>query len=512
MGKSKPLVGLYNVLAGPLAPLHGLDFPIYDTSWLTDDVYVDNSTDSNFNKQEIWGVSGTITWDVAGLTVKSITSFREMDLSFGTDPDGSPAVIIDEIDVNEQEQFSQEFQATGKLFDDRLNWVAGFYYLSEDASSELTIRTYEGIFQMLEALPGPIFPLGPVTCPAPPPAPCAGGPGNPVNIALDIGRFATLDQQTDSIAVYAQGTFDFTDRLSGTYGIRYTDEEKDFTYSSLLLQSGFQSVPRSSVNDSWNDVSHRVGLDFQWSDDLMTYLTAAKGFKSGGFNGRGRSVNEITSYEPEELWSYEFGLKSEWMDRRIRLNGAIFFNDYTDMQFTLSSSDSSGAQIIIVGNAGAAEVKGFELETVMLPSANFKLTASVGYLDAKYTEIDPGTGLNLDLKLIGSPEWSAAVGAEYTVPLQNSSSLAFRADYNYRTKVYFDTVNTESGAQDSYGLLNLRATYITSNRNWGLIGGITNATDEAYKIMGIGVVDSLGFSSSIYGRPREWFLQASYYF
>jgi len=509
-----PLVGLHNALASePLASLHGLPLQPYDGRWLTTDPFVDLSTDSNFNDQEVWGVSATVSWDIAGMTLKSITGYRDMSLSFGTDPDGSPVTVIDEIDDNFQDQLTQELQLSGRSFGERLRWVIGLYYLAEDSRAEMTIRTHEAIFQAFEALPGPIFPLAAgVACPAPPPAPCAGGAGNPVNLGLDIGRFTTLDQQTDSYAAYAQGSYDLSEQLSFTYGIRYTEEEKEFTYAFTQLQSGFPLIPPTTVDDSWDDVSHRIGLDFQWTDDLMTYFSASRGFKSGGFNGRGRSTNEITSYDPETMWSYEIGVKSEWFQRRLRFNAAAFYNDYSDLQFTLSTSDAAGTQIIVVGNAAAAEVKGFEVELLAVPLDALRLNLSAGHLDAEYTEVDPGADITEDDELIATPDWTLAMGAEYTLPLGGWGSVALRADYSYRAQVFFDAVNTASTAQEGYGLVNLRATFDSADDRWSVALGLTNATDEIYKVMGIGVLDSLGFSSAIYGRPREWFLQGTYRF
>jgi iron complex outermembrane receptor protein len=507
---SAPLVALNNALAGPLAALHGVPMYVYDDRWLDNPAYTDLSTDSNFNKQKIWGLSAAITWKIGGTTLKSISAYRNMDLSYGTDPDGSPAVIIDEVDVNSQDQLTQELQFSGLSFDDRLTWVAGAYYLKEDADSTLDIWVHPAIFQALEALPAALVPLGPVTCPAPLPAPCAGGAGNPINALLDVSRFSTLRQTTKSASVYGQGSYTITDRLSGTYGIRYTHEKKDFAYSLRLKQTGIPLVPLSSVNDSWSDVSHRAGLEYRWNDDLMTYVSAAKGFKSGGFNGRGQTVNEIQAYAPETLWSYELGVKSEWLDRRLRLNGALFYYDYNDMQFSLSTSDSNGLQVVVVGNAAAAEIKGAEAEIVAVPVRHLQLSASVGYLDSRYTSIEPGADISVDDKLIGSPEWTVAAGAEYAIPLAQRGSLALRADYTYRSKTYFDAVNTESVAQDGYGLVNLRAAFKSASEKWVVAAGVTNVTDETYKVMGVGVLDSLGFSSAVFGRPREWFLQASY--
>jgi iron complex outermembrane receptor protein len=498
--------------AAPLVALHNALLPPYDERYITSDPFTDLSTGKNFNDQEIWGVSGTITWE-GGVTVKSITAYRDMDVSFGTDPDGSPEIIIDEEDRNEQNQFSQELQFSDLAFDDRLKWVAGLYYLREDGSATFDLKAHSDLFPALEALPGAFIPLGPVVCPPPPgvPLPCAGGAGNPLNRIFDLDQFNTIDQTTDSYSAYGQGVYDFTDKLSGTYGIRYTDEKKDFVSSSFITRSQFFLLAPTPADDSWTDVSHRFSVDYEWTAELMTYVSAAKGFKSGGFNGRARAVNEVQSYEPEEIWSYEIGFKSEWLDRRLRVNGAGFYNDYTDLQFTLSTV-VDGLQSIVVGNAAEAEMLGFELEFQAVPTERLNLTATVGYLDSEYTEVDPGAPITTANKLIGAPKWTAAVGGEYSFPVGDWGDIRLRADYSYRSKVYFDAVNTESTAQDGYGLVNLRAAFESASGRWSIGAGVTNATDKTYKVMGVGVLESLGFSSAIYGRPREWFLEGSYDF
>lgn len=142
-------------------------------------------------------------------------------------------------------------------------------------------------------------------------------------------------------------------------------------------------------------------------------------------------------------------------------------------------------------------------------SERVQLNASVGYLDSEYTEVDPGADIDTNDELIGAPEWTVGAGAEITVPLAQRGGLVLRADYTYRSKTYFDAVNTESVSQEGYGLVNLRATLRSADGRRSVAFGVTNATDEVYKVMGVGVLDSLGFSSAIYGRPREWFLQAS---
>jgi iron complex outermembrane receptor protein len=196
-------------------------------------------------------------------------------------------------------------------------------------------------------------------------------------VIFDLDQFNTLEQQTKSKSIYGQGTWAFTDKFSGTYGIRYTDDKKDYLASSYIVRTGYYQLPPTSDSDSWSDVSQRFGLEYQWSEDVMTYVTAAKGYKSGGFNGRARAERELEPFEPEEMWSYEAGFKSEMLDNRLRINGAAFYNDYTDLQFTISTV-VNGLQSVVVGNAAQAEVKGFELEFGRYHRA-LDLIATVGY-------------------------------------------------------------------------------------------------------------------------------------
>jgi iron complex outermembrane receptor protein len=503
-----PVPLFYNILGMP-----------YDPRWITGDRFETNSTGLNFNKHEIWGIGGTITWEVAGLTVKSITGYRDTEISFGLDPDGSPFSLVRELDNIATDHITEEFQISGTLFDDRLNWLAGVYYLHEEASHNVFVGAAEELFPALEALPAPLIPLGPWPCPQPmgSPLPCLGGAGNPFNSILDRTRFIDLGQEVDSFAVYGQGTYDITDQLSLTYGVRYTDEEKDFETETLIPRTGVFEVPHTTASDSWDDVSHRIGLDFQVNKDAMVYFSAASGFKSGGFNGRARTVAEISSYDPETLWAYEIGLKSEWFDNRLRANAAFFYNDYTDIQFTNQVVTPQGTQIITIGNAGEAEIRGFELELTAVPVEALMLTGALGHLDAEYTDILPDVvtanpGLTEDNELIGSPEWTASASAEYTFPLTGWANLVLRADMSYRSKIYFDVVNTESVAQDGYALLNLRAALESTDDTWTIAVGGTNVTDKAYRAAGVGVVDTLGFSASNTARPAEWYLMGSYRF
>jgi iron complex outermembrane receptor protein len=497
-----PLQGLYNALVAP-----------YDSRYITADPYESNATGLNSNEQDIWGASLTLAWQLGDVTLKSITGYREQEQQFGTDPDGSPETIVDELDSTDQNQFSEELQVSGASFGDRLRWVGGLYYFEEDADALMDVTLLPGIFAALEGLPGPFVPLAPgVTCPPPPgvPLPCAGGAGNPFNTIFDLTRIITLDQETQSFAAYGQATWQLTDPLSVTVGIRYTQEDKDFATSLYLPTSGVFLIPPTERSDSWDDVSPRLGLEYRLSDDVLLYASAAKGFKSGGFNGRGSNANEVNAYEPEELWSYEIGIKSEWWQRRLRLNAAAFFNDYEDLQFTTQTVAPDGTQVVLVGNAAKAEISGVEMELAAVPIDALNLSVTVGYLDSKYTEIDDTVQtITLASELIGAPEWTASAAADFTIPVAEWAEIVLRSDYTYRSKTYFDAANTESVSQDGYGLWNAAVTLRSPTQRWALTAGVMNLDDEEYRVTGVGVLDSLGFASAIYGRPREWFAQAS---
>src|SRR5690606_36047689 len=174
---------------------------------------------------------------------------------------------------------------------------------------------------------------------------------------FDVTIYDEID--IDSFAGYVHGKFRFNDRLSITAGGRYTDESKDFTTMLVRNASGVVSVPETTVSKSWDAFTPRVGFEYQWTPDLMTYVSASRGFKSGGFNGRAQTIAEIDSFDPEYVWSYEAGIKTEWFDKRLLLNLSAFYNDYTDIQLT-SLRAVEGLIVIVTENAGEARIKGLE--------------------------------------------------------------------------------------------------------------------------------------------------------
>jgi iron complex outermembrane receptor protein len=508
------LLGLWNGLVGvPLGTP-------YTPQYLTDDDYTSYATGPNTANLDNWGASLNIAWNIGELTLRSITAYRSMDALFENDGDGSPVRVLgsDKVDLD-QDQFSQEFHLLGKAFDDKLDWLAGLYYLHESANEFTHAYVMPGIFQSLEAIPfllGPAGPIGPCpppdvvpTLPVPGPLGCAG---NPNNVFLDLDFSGINDITVENYAAFLHGTYDFTDHWSLTAGARYTHEKKTHDIVYGRVNSGYVIAPPGTVReDSWDVVTPKAGVNYKFSDSAMAYLSASRGFRSGGYNGRPFYRDAVRPFDPEYVWSYEAGLKSEWLDRRLIANLAVYYNDYTNMQLTANVATSDGNVAVITENAGQAEIKGFELELHARPVPQLDLIAGIGYTDAEFTEVDPGATITEDSTFLKTPEWDINVGGEYRIPI-GAASLALRADYNWRSDWYNDTANTPNLHQPDVGILNARLTFESAEQTWAVAAYGTNLTDEHYITGGVGGAAAIGFDEVQYARPREYGVTLRYSF
>lgn len=465
-----PLVGLLNMFVDP----------DYSDVFATDSDFTTYGNGFNARDIDAWGLGLTVQWNQDNWSIKSLTSYRETTAFNGTDPDGSIYKLIDLAADYQQDQFSQEFQFSGTSFDDRFNWVVGLYYFEEDGYSREFLDVYREIYDF---------------------------------IGLDISFTRDVWIDNKSYAVFGQGTFDITDQLSATVGMRYTDEKKNVSRMRFRHVTGLVFVPLDSTSTSSSAVSPRASLDYKWNDDVMTYVSAARGFKGGGINGNSLTSNEFAPFDPEFVWTYEAGFRSDFADNRMRLNASFFYTDYKDIQFTVIRGDpDTGEPITVVDNAGTAEMKGFEVEFVALPTPDLLLSAGIGLTDGKYTSIAAGVPLTTDLKLVKFPKWSVNLSGQYTMPVGNAGQVVGRLDWVYKTEIHHDALNSPFGLQPSYSLLNARLTYENSGGNWSLSLFGTNLTDERYIMGATDLSDALGFAEVQYARPREWGLSLQYNF
>ena len=501
---SAPLIDFYNTARA------GSGLTPISNAFVTADPSQSFATAENRNDGDVSGATATVSWTSGAIDLTSISAYREIEFDVAADGDGSPIPLAERSYLQTQEQFSQELHISGQTAGDRLNWLLGGLYFSESSDEDSLTFVLGGLFEALEAASGPIYaPPGVpdfLCSPGPPPLdlPCFGGAGNPGNFAffLGDGDFERIALETDSWALFGESTYSLSDKLSGTFGLRYTFEEKQFDFRR---EPGSGAAPVVLSNqDDWDALSPRFNLAYQASENALIYVSASRGFKSGGFNGRPQSRLALDAYDPETVWAYEVGWKTDLANDRLRLNGAAFFNDYRDIQFS-ASLNVDGNPVFVIQNAGKAEVKGFELELSARPRKGLELAAGIGYIDAEYTELDDvdPNSVTLDGVIPKTPEWSFNFGPQYAFPVKGGGTVTLRADYSYRSEVFNDIQNTPEIVQDGYGLLSSRIAWTSQSGDWetSLFG--TNLSDEEYLEHGF-FAAAFGVSVGVAGRPREW--------
>lgn len=463
---------------------------------LRNDIYPHNSdnpyvTDGNLPTDaytDVIGVSGHLQWEIGDWTLHSISAYREIESASVENTDSSTADFGEVISIDTSEQFTQEIRIDGGgLFNDRLDFVLGGYYLTEDATSDEPILLFNEII---------------------------------TRQTFGITPFRNFtDQTAESVAAFSHINFEVIEKVRLSGGIRYTNEKK--TVIGARHAQGIndtiplQDVPLSDfsvygpyeVQKSWNEISAKVGLDYMFNEDVLFYGSASRGFRSGGFDGRAVNLALFNNpFNPEFVWTYEMGVKSTLLDNRFRLNITGYFSDYTDRQVTTLETifdpvTGSFAFLPTITNSGAAEVKGFEAEAIGILNDNFKLELNVGYTDAKFTD-DISTAAGDVVPY--TPEWTVAVAGEFNTTLKDLGDLSLRIDYNYRDQVALDVQQTDITTSDDFGLLNARVTFSSADGNWEVAGYGRNLTDKIYKNWAIDQYIGIGLTRATYSDPREY--------
>lgn len=464
----------------------------YATTDLDRDISFGNR--ESFSEIEVTGLAFIADYAFDNHDLKYTASYRDTEARFSADADGTPFQITDLINPEyTHEQTSHELQLTGTLLDNRLKYAAGIYAFDE-----------EGLDSVRVPVLLPIGAVGPFT--------------NPDNTSF-ISNFTTVDNQ--SKAGYFQASYDINDTFTVTGGIRSTEDDKEYGYAQFL---GLENLPQTpgffpSENppglflplvgtgigvsqDTFSETQFKFGLDANLENGTLLYYSYSEGFKSGGFVLRYVvPVPDALSFEPETLSSHEFGVKWQSADSRFRINSALFFSDYDDVQVTLF--DGGGGPI--TANAGTAEIQGLELELTALLTDRLTLDLGYGYTDAEYTSLNaiPGLALAVDLnsKLVNTPENTLNLGLEFATQM-GSKPLTLRADYSYTDDVFNDSQNSQFLFQDAVSLLGLNAR-LELNENTDLIAWVENATDERYIVTGNSNF-GLGFHSAVVSTPREF--------
>ncbi|MDB5661980.1 MAG: hypothetical protein JWN59_318 [Sphingomonas bacterium] len=435
---------------------------------------------------EGYGFSGKVDWKVSDrIALESITAYRNYTAIFTNDDDLSP--MSHSLGGPNRLTFwsvSQELRLNGSVgANDELEYTVGGFYMDQKS-------VYRTIQNLRYASPAGAFFYG----------------NDPVN--------------ADTKALFAHATYRATDALSLTGGVRWTDEHKDYTFS----RKNPDGTPNSTVdgrvgNYDKKRVDYRANAQYQWSPGLMTYAQFSTGFKGGGINPRPFFPSQVQPFGPETIKSYELGAKTDLFDRRVRINVAGFYSDYSDIQLSLSDCPFPGsgfpsAPCALISNAGDATIKGFEVEASVRPVEGFLIDGALSYLKFKYKSgsINPSAGgpNRPNGPQYGDvppyvPSWKWSLGAQYEVDLGNSGYLTPRIDGAYQSKIYTNATNRATNAIPGYFMANARVTWANADKDLEISAEVTNLFDKYYYLTLFDLtIANGGVASAQPGRPREW--------
>lgn len=508
-----PLATSTNPALAAFALLPSLPFgtPLYDSRFLSGDLTKSNATGPTGSEYDIFGSSLTAEWEISeNTTIKSITGYREFDTDFARDADGSPLNLLHTENSMSHEQFSQELQFSGSGFEGKLDWIAGLFYMDETGNDAVTVSFAQETFD--------IYAANNIGCDLT----GIGGPNlTSAGICPNIfridpaGKGTTIDNQ--STAVFIEVDYAIHKNLDLTLGVRTSQDTKGIDLTGYTIGGG-PSIANPIQEEKFTNTSGRFILSYTLNKDLLTYLSYSQGYKSGGFNPRyGLPLEFPTSFEPEEVGSWEAGVKSDFWGGRARVNAAVFSADYDDIQVVVF--DGGIPRTI---NAAKGKIDGLEIEVIVVPIDNLSINIDYGYLNAEYTKLDAaviGSFGNLivnpiqeDDLFINTPKNSLSAGVQYEVELSNQATLRLRTDINYKDKVANDAINTPELIQKALTLVNLTASYSPNNADWGISLYIRNATDQEYITSGVADKPGFGLVEVNVARPREFGAVVNYTF
>ena len=413
---------------------------------------------------------------------------------------------------------SQELRLTSNG-GSRFDWMVGAYYRHDDIDKDT--------FAFSENFLGSLAENAAIA--------------TPLSVASGQSNW-TEDGKNESYAVFGQLGYKLTDALKLTVGLRQTWDKKTGNVTGLAVATGdrfnpndpqavtpLESVCRTPTgalveldfgeqceapnmwrfaagegfqtpySASWNELTPQATLGWTITNDVYTYLTYSQGFKGGGFDDVPGSVPQAnTPFNPEKVKNYEFGIKSTFLDRRVRFNADIFYMDYADLQVAQLNAECLCG---LTENAAKAKIKGIEAELDLMPVYNLRLSLSGSYIDAKYKDFMEESGLDSSgNRLQRTPSAQLSAGINYRLGM-----VTFDVRYSWQSDMYWATDNIAK--EPSYGLLDGRVAIGPENKKWAVAVWAKNLTDELYRT---NVIPFGGDEVSQFGAPRTYGLDATY--
>jgi iron complex outermembrane recepter protein len=440
-------------------------------------------TISTVNPMDYYGITDTLTWKLADqYSLTAITGYLRFKGAFSSETGDSPYATQMLRDTWSEHQFTEEIRVNGTSFG-MLDWTAGAYYYDEEA-----------LFGGVKIL----------------------SPG-----LVSETLFTGVDPITSkSRSGFLHGVLNVTSALSLIAGVRYTSESKDYTFQRLNpYDTALPSYnPVGGLNGttgtySGSHTDYRAGVQYQWSPAIMTYAQYSTGFRGGGVNPRPFIPQQEVPFKPETLRSAEIGIKSDLLDRRLRLDVSAFYSKYTNILFIDSSPTVvNGAVLSIYNltpvNVGSADIKGVEAEWELHPIGGLEIDGSASYLDFKLTSINQSAatiaGVSLDTKEPYAPDRMASLGVQYDIQLGAAGSLVPRIDAQYQTGFYTDINNTALGRVGGRTLANAHLTWRSPKDGWEASVAVTNLTGKFYYINKLNSTAPTLIDQGQPGPPREW--------
>ncbi len=501
------------------------------------DFYRSNDNDPNGSKVTTRGLTLDASWDLENVTLHSISAWRtidEINESWGWANDfvGGPSASIEVLgDQNSPyEQYSQEFRVEGLAMNERLAWTAGVYGFRESATQRLNVPFWRG--------------LDTVT-PDPADAPLFFVPGAAFGPPFDafplVGNFAQVTagaisrrQETHatnkSWAVFAEATYDVTEKLAVTAGWRWTKDTREFKRFQFQTDGSFDpgntcpgnpidpvtmSVLNASCTQSldYNEATPRLIVNYDVSDDLMIYGSFSRGYSSGGMNGDIR----MRPFQTEISDNWEAGFKSTLFDGRLKLNMTAFQTNYENQQITVSRLVNGQPTADLI-NAQEATIEGIEADLTWSPIENLFVTASAGVIQGDYdefttvdTEFDPVTLEEVEFindfsntEFIGGAPYTYSINVAKLFNLDNGGAVTVSGGWSYRGRIYNTLRRFRSSRQGKYGIADARIVWDLGNEKTTIALWGTNLGGREYYRAALDLpngVDSDGNATGPDGQP-----------
>jgi len=499
----------------------------------------------------------TMNWDISDkLRLSSISGYNDGDLEIPHDCDGHPVATCFVDFTADFDQFNQDLRLVWS--GERTTVIAGVYY-GEDQIDTLNNEVFFGPLTGLAGFPtagfGALSQVNPLAgeiydalvdagldaFPSfnppvssyilPPPDGLGAFQGDPEVLATGFRAESRFTQKRESIAAYAEGTYDLNERWRVTLGLRYTDDSVELSdlrstfYDLPTNTAQYNAIPLNAVpdqnqvlpdqKDDSGEFTGRFIIDYRFSDDLLSYASYSRGYRAGTFNGKAsQSVSQVTYVDPEYVDNYELGLKSSMLDNRLRINSAVFYADYQDQQV----QEIVGATSFLRNASGS--MLGVELELEAYVTDSLYVGANFGYLDSEYDSGEIVNGIDIGgNEFPFAPEVSASLFTNWEIMQLGAGTVRFNGVVRYRDQTWFDPFNDlktknngpgKSGQyQDDYTLVDARLVYQAATYELALWG--RNLTDEFYYVSGF---DTSAFLADdlTRGEPRMYGVEARYNF